>query len=94
LIILTFRVPCHWSSLNAHDSFVLDLGNKIFQYNGKHVNRMCAAKALDVCTTIKFKERGGEAQVLLLIQEKEPDRVEEKKLAPTFWKVCCLNILF
>ncbi len=79
-------VPCHWSSLNAHDSFVLDMGNKIYQYNGKHVNRMCAAKALDVCSTIKFKERGGEAQVLLLNQEKEPERAEEKKLAPMFWK--------
>ncbi|KAL0479087.1 hypothetical protein AKO1_007892 [Acrasis kona] len=79
-------MPCRWQSLNQYDSFILDLGNKIFQFNGANVNRMAAAKALDVCSTIKFKERGGDALVLLLVQGKTPERSEELKFCNLFWK--------
>ncbi|KAL9657713.1 hypothetical protein ABK040_005066 [Willaertia magna] len=59
-------VPCHWSSINPNDCFLLDCGKVIYIYNGQFSNKLCRAKTLDISSMIKFKERGGDAQVVIM----------------------------
>ncbi|KAG2389458.1 hypothetical protein C9374_014018 [Naegleria lovaniensis] len=59
-------VPLHWSSLNHNDCFLLDTGKTVYIYNGQYSNKLCRAKALDMSQMIKYKERGGDCQVVII----------------------------
>ncbi|KAF0979915.1 hypothetical protein FDP41_001068 [Naegleria fowleri] len=59
-------VPLHWSSLNHNDCFLLDTGKIVYIYNGQYSNKLCRAKALDMSQMIKYKERGGDCQVVII----------------------------
>jgi villin 1/advillin len=61
--------------------FILDLGLKLFQWNGKEANKYEKVKGLDMINQIKDQERGGKPQVFFLDSGKdEPESAE-------FWKV-------
>ena len=70
-------VPLAAASLNSGDVFVLDLGMRLVQWNGKEANRKEKAKALDVCHGIRDDERGGKASIDACDEGSEPDE---------FWK--------
>lgn len=61
-----------WSSLNSGDSFILDTGPVLFLWHGSHANRMEQAKALDVCTRIKNKDRMTRANIVALSEIHSP----------------------
>jgi Gelsolin repeat len=50
--------PLSTQSLNSGDSFVLDLGQKIFVWSGKEAHRLEKAKALDVATAVRDDRQG------------------------------------
>lgn len=77
-------VPLHKSSLKSTESFILQSGNVIYQWNGVKANRIQRAKAMDVCNTIKFKERGGDAKIVVIDQEKGCD---DPKMEQNFWRL-------
>jgi hypothetical protein len=60
------QVPLAVSSLNQGDVFILDLGLKLYQWNGTSASRQEKMKALQVLTHIKDQERGGRAQVFVI----------------------------
>ncbi|EFC46702.1 coronin [Naegleria gruberi] len=58
--------PLYWTSLNHNDCFILDCGKICYIYNGQYSNKLCRAKALDISQMIKYKERGGDCQVVII----------------------------
>eukprot|EP00884_Botryococcus_braunii_P011402 jgi/Botrbrau1/20262/Bobra.31_1s0047.1 len=65
------------NSLNSGDSFVLDLGTKLFVWSGKEAHRLEKAKALDVATALR-DDRQGKPELIFLDEEDvtSPDAVE------------------
>eukprot|EP01132_Coremiostelium_polycephalum_P008291 gene8291-10187_t len=59
------------SSLNRHNSFVLDAGPRIFIWSGAKSSRVNRAKALDLANRIRQKERGGKATLISLDEGRE-----------------------
>jgi hypothetical protein len=53
-------------SLNKHDVFVLDVGERIFQWNGSGATNKDRAKGLHVSTLIKNCERAGFAKRVVI----------------------------
>eukprot|EP00002_Diphylleia_rotans_P006181 TRINITY_DN154_c0_g1_i1.p1 TRINITY_DN154_c0_g1~~TRINITY_DN154_c0_g1_i1.p1 ORF type:complete len:804 (-),score=188.33 TRINITY_DN154_c0_g1_i1:762-3173(-) len=60
------RVDTTTKSLNHGDVFVLDLGLKIYLWNGKEAHRLEKAKGVDVANNIRNQERGGRAEIIVL----------------------------
>eukprot|EP01113_Clastostelium_recurvatum_P042913 TRINITY_DN7008_c0_g1_i5.p1 TRINITY_DN7008_c0_g1~~TRINITY_DN7008_c0_g1_i5.p1 ORF type:complete len:964 (+),score=336.88 TRINITY_DN7008_c0_g1_i5:2048-4939(+) len=58
-------------SLNEADVYILDLFNKLIVWNGVKANRMERAKAVDVATRIKDKDRNTRAVVVALEQAQD-----------------------
>ena len=52
-----------WGSMNSGDVFILDLGLKLFVWNGKESGRLEKIKGFDVARRIRDEERGGRAEV-------------------------------
>ena len=70
-----------WKSLLQKSCFVLDMGNMIYIWKGKKLNRMAAAKGLDIASRIRMKDRGGNATYFTLEEgEKHPQFNQ-------FWKI-------
>ncbi|EFA79075.1 villin [Heterostelium album PN500] len=59
------------SSLNTHNSFVLDAGPRIFVWAGAKSSRVNRAKALDLANRIRQKERGGKSTLVQLDEGRE-----------------------
>eukprot|EP00727_Mastigamoeba_balamuthi_P001512 m51a1_g11358 hypothetical protein (1370) ;mRNA; r:14167-20674 len=59
-------VAMSWQSLNEGDVFILDRGDRLFLWMGSKSNKIEQAKALDVCTRIKMKDRMTRAQLIQL----------------------------
>lgn len=74
-------VPLSIRSLNSHSAYVLDAGMKIYRWNGKNASRVVKAKAMDVATKLRMKERGGKADIIVLDQGKSDSQDTE------FWKL-------
>jgi len=62
------------SSLNTGDVFILDLGLKLFLYNGKDANRSEKTAGFKMLQKIKDDERGGKAELFYL--DDDPDCAE------------------
>jgi len=73
------QAPLSCDSLNDGDVFILDLGLKLYQWNGKEANKYEKFKGLEVITKIKDEERGGKAEIIVL-ESGKTDKVDE------FWK--------
>jgi len=70
------------SSMNTGDVFILDLGKKIFQWNGKEASRMEKQKAMDTTRSIRDQERKGKARVFIVDQ----DNAATADLEKEFWE--------
>lgn len=66
------QVEFNPKSLNEGDCFILDMGDKIYQWNGKGASKLEKMKAMDTTRSIRDQERGGKARVILVEQEKKP----------------------
>ena len=53
-------------NLNAGDVFVLDVGDKLYQWNGPQSSRNEKNKGYDVCRRIKDEERQGKCQYFII----------------------------
>lgn len=71
-------------AMNCGDVFILDAGDKIFQYNGKEASRLEKQKAMEVTRDIRDQERKGKASVFIVEQDSENSAALEEK----FWEVC------
>ena len=67
------QVETSHKSLNSGDVFILDMGLKIYQWNGKDASRTEKAKALEVTKQIRDEERGGRAAVVVIDEGKDDD---------------------
>lgn len=63
-------VPLSPTSLQETSAYVLDNGSTMYQWNGSKAPRVAKAKAADVLSKIRQKERGGTVQVVVLTQGK------------------------
>jgi len=56
-------------SLNKSDVFVLDVGDRIYQWNGVHAHRNKRIKGLEVANRMNASQKGGKAQVIIIEDE-------------------------
>jgi hypothetical protein len=68
------------SSLNHGDAFILDMGLKLFQWNGAEANKYEKFKALEFINKLNNEERGARAEVFFFDEAKSQPN-EEKE----FW---------
>ncbi|KAN0039091.1 hypothetical protein ACTA71_001285 [Dictyostelium dimigraforme] len=68
------------SSLNCHNSFILDAGPRIFVWAGSKTSRVNKAKALDFANRIRTKERGGKSTLIQLDQGRDEQSFD-------FWEI-------
>ena len=52
-----------WKSMNHGDVFILDLGLKVWVWQGEEAGKMEKIKGLDVARRIRDEERGGRAEL-------------------------------
>lgn len=52
-----------WSSMNHGDGFILDLGTKLWVWQGEKTGKMEKIKALEAALRIRDEERGGKAKL-------------------------------
>lgn len=67
------QVKLSWSSMNHGDGFILDLGLKLWVWQGEEAGKMEKIKALEVARRIRDEERGGRAEVSPIDDHKEPE---------------------
>ena len=68
------EVPVALGSLNRGDVFILDLGLKIFLFNGSEANKYEKVKGIEVASRINNDERGARAEIIVL--DDEPQNAE------------------
>ncbi|XP_016519701.1 gelsolin isoform X3 [Poecilia formosa] len=76
-VVRATEVPVSWDSFNQGDSFILDLGQEIIQWSGCHSNRFEKLKATLVSKSIRDNERCGRANLQVVDEGAEPDRMIE-----------------
>eukprot|EP01127_Copromyxa_protea_P017777 TRINITY_DN5465_c0_g1_i1.p1 TRINITY_DN5465_c0_g1~~TRINITY_DN5465_c0_g1_i1.p1 ORF type:complete len:878 (+),score=230.53 TRINITY_DN5465_c0_g1_i1:150-2636(+) len=67
------------SHMQSGGCYVLDLGSVIYEWYGAKSNRFQRNKALDIVSRIRMKERGGNAKIIRLVENKDDDD-------DAFWK--------
>jgi hypothetical protein len=67
------QVELSHKSLNRGDVFILDIGMKLYQWNGEKSSRAERAKGLEVIKGIRDEERGGKAQIVVIEDGKDDD---------------------
>jgi len=80
------QVECHYRALNDGDSFILDAGQILYNWNGKSANKMEIAKAFDVAKRMNTKEKGSRAQVIVFNQKDNIDVATDHQYQK-FWKL-------
>ncbi len=55
-----------WGSMNHGDVFILDLGLKLYLWNGSEAGRMEKMKGLEAAVQIRDEERGGRAKLEII----------------------------
>eukprot|EP00058_Branchiostoma_floridae_P019974 XP_002605464.1 hypothetical protein BRAFLDRAFT_120671 [Branchiostoma floridae] len=60
------EVPMEWKSFNEGDSFILDIGNALFVWNGAKSNFNERRASIMFATSVRDNERGGRAKVAVV----------------------------
>jgi len=68
------------SSLSDDDSFILEDGYTMYQWNGTNSSRLSKAKGADIARRINAKEKGTRARIIMMDQRDGTDQI------PAFWK--------
>jgi len=68
-IVRCNKVKCESASLNTGDVFILDMGLKLYLFNGKDANREEKNKGYKMIQKIKDDERGGKASITFIDED-------------------------
>jgi hypothetical protein len=71
------QVEVKAASMNEGDVFILDVGLKMYQWNGKDANKYEKFKALEMLNKINAEERGGKAETIFMDSGKDDEKVSE-----------------
>ncbi|KAM9340464.1 scinderin isoform 2-T2 [Symphorus nematophorus] len=71
------QVPLSWSSFNSGDCFIVDLGDKIYQWCGSKCNKFERLKAAQVARGIRDNERNARAELVVVEEGCEPSKLTE-----------------
>ncbi|XP_051948893.1 adseverin [Xyrauchen texanus] len=69
------EVPFSWASFNKGDCFIVDMGEKIYQWCGSMCNKFERLKAAQVAAGIRDNERNGRARLVIVEEGQEPDEM-------------------
>ncbi|XP_067868449.1 gelsolin-like [Heterodontus francisci] len=75
--VRALEVPLSWDSFNKGDCFIVDLGDEILQWCGSCCNRFERMKATYVAKGIRDNERSGRANVRVMEEGRESERLIE-----------------
>ncbi|XP_060948749.1 adseverin [Limanda limanda] len=76
-VVRATQVPFSWSSFNSGDCFIVDLGNKIYQWCGSKCNHFERLKAVQVARGIRDNERNGRPEVVVIEEGSEPSTLTD-----------------
>uniref|UniRef100_W5U9A7 Macrophage-capping protein n=1 Tax=Ictalurus punctatus TaxID=7998 RepID=W5U9A7_ICTPU len=76
-VVRATEVPLDWASFNKGDCFIVDLGATIYQWCGSMCNKFERLKAAQVAAGIRDNERNGRAQLVIVEDGSEPNRLTE-----------------
>uniref|UniRef100_A0A8C4IQW0 Scinderin n=1 Tax=Dicentrarchus labrax TaxID=13489 RepID=A0A8C4IQW0_DICLA len=76
-VVRATEVPLSWSSFNSGDCFIIDLGNKIYQWCGSKCNTFERLKAAQVARGIRDNERNARAQLVVVEEGCEPSQLTD-----------------
>ncbi|KAG5281501.1 hypothetical protein AALO_G00072950 [Alosa alosa] len=76
-VVRATEVPVSWDSFNQGDSFILDLGDEIYQWCGSKSNQFERLKATNVSKGIRDNERCGRAKLHICEEGSESEKMLE-----------------
>ncbi|KAF5908597.1 adseverin-like [Clarias magur] len=76
-VVRATEVSLDWASFNKGDCFIVDLGATIYQWCGSMCNKFERLKAAQVATGIRDNERNGRAQLVIVEEGHEPNKLIE-----------------
>ncbi|KAM6974936.1 scinderin [Tautogolabrus adspersus] len=71
-VVRATQVPLSWSSFNSGDCFIVDLGDRIYQWCGAKCNKFERLKAAQVARAIRDNERNARAELVVVEEGSEP----------------------
>uniref|UniRef100_A0A672ZCZ6 Scinderin n=1 Tax=Sphaeramia orbicularis TaxID=375764 RepID=A0A672ZCZ6_9TELE len=74
-VVRATQVPLSWSSFNRGDCFIVDLGDKIYQWCGSMCNKFERLKAAQVARGIRDNERNARAELVVVEEGSEPSKL-------------------
>ncbi|XP_003896307.1 adseverin [Papio anubis] len=74
-VVRATEVPLSWDSFNKGDCFIIDLGTKIYQWCGSSCNKYERLKANQVATGIRYNERKGRSELIVVEEGSEPSEL-------------------
>ncbi|XP_034561504.1 adseverin [Notolabrus celidotus] len=76
-VVRATQVPLTWSSFNSGDCFIVDLGDKIYQWCGSKCNKFERLKATQVGRAIRDNERNARAELVVVEEGSEPSALND-----------------
>uniref|UniRef100_A0A4W6CFA9 Scinderin n=1 Tax=Lates calcarifer TaxID=8187 RepID=A0A4W6CFA9_LATCA len=76
-VVRAIQVPLSWSSFNSGDCFIVDLGDKIYQWCGSKCNHFERLKAAQVARGIRDNERNCRAELVVIEEGAEPSKITD-----------------
>ncbi|XP_047460468.1 adseverin [Mugil cephalus] len=76
-VVRATEVPLSWKSFNNGDCFIVDLGDKIYQWCGSKCNKFERLKAAQVARGIRDNERNSRAELLVVEEGQEPPKLTD-----------------
>ncbi|XP_020494303.2 adseverin [Labrus bergylta] len=76
-VVRATQVPLSWSSFNSGDCFIVDLGDRIYQWCGTKCNRFERLKAAQVARAIRDNERNARAELVVVEEGSEPSTLTD-----------------
>ncbi|EAW93646.1 scinderin, isoform CRA_b [Homo sapiens] len=74
-VVRATEVPLSWDSFNKGDCFIIDLGTEIYQWCGSSCNKYERLKANQVATGIRYNERKGRSELIVVEEGSEPSEL-------------------
>ncbi|XP_041665859.1 adseverin [Cheilinus undulatus] len=74
-VVRATQVPLCWSSFNSGDCFIVDLGDRIYQWCGSKSNKFERLKAAQVARGIRDNERNARAELVVVEEGSEPSQL-------------------
>ncbi|XP_068188972.1 scinderin isoform X2 [Antennarius striatus] len=76
-VVRAVQVPLSWASFNSGDCFIVDLGERIYQWCGSTCNKFERLKAVEVARGIRDNERNSRAELVVVEEGSEPSELTD-----------------